>query len=67
MVGAADAVMPRLSWVVVMWDPSSGLVQRKAIEATAELFNIRLEMIEVRTPILTMHSWAQANAAPMRF
>jgi putative ABC transport system substrate-binding protein len=41
--------MPRLSSAIVMWDPTSGLVQRKAIEAAAELLNIRLEVIEVRS------------------
>ena len=41
--------LPQLSFAVVMWDPTSGLVQRKAIEATAGLLNVRLQVIEVRT------------------
>jgi len=41
--------MPGLSSLAVMWDPTSGPVQRKAIEATAKILNVRLQLIEVRS------------------
>ncbi|MGZ3410070.1 MAG: ABC transporter substrate-binding protein [Xanthobacteraceae bacterium] len=41
--------LPQLSSLVAMWDPTTGDVQRKAIEAAARQLNVRLEVIDVRT------------------
>jgi putative ABC transport system substrate-binding protein len=38
---------PTLSSVLVMWDPTTGLVQRKAVEDAVRALNIRIEVIEV--------------------
>jgi putative ABC transport system substrate-binding protein len=40
--------MPQLSKVVVLWDPATGPVQMKAVEAAANLLNVKLEILEVR-------------------
>jgi putative tryptophan/tyrosine transport system substrate-binding protein len=38
-----------LSRVAVLWDPTTGLTQIKAIEQAARLMNIKLDVIEIRT------------------
>jgi putative tryptophan/tyrosine transport system substrate-binding protein len=42
--------IPQLSRVAVLWDPSTGLFQKKAIEAAAQASKLTLEITEVRTP-----------------
>src|SRR5882757_3184623 len=40
-------VVPKLASMTVMWDPTSGPVQRKSVEEIAERLRIRLNFIEV--------------------
>jgi putative ABC transport system substrate-binding protein len=40
--------LPRLSRIGVLWDPATGLTQRRAIEAVAAVMNIALDIVEVR-------------------
>jgi putative ABC transport system substrate-binding protein len=40
--------MPQLARVVVLWDPATGTVQLKAVEAAGYLLNVKLEIVEVR-------------------
>ena len=42
--------IPQLSRVAVLWDPSTGLLQKEAIEGAAKATEIALETMEVRTP-----------------
>jgi putative tryptophan/tyrosine transport system substrate-binding protein len=49
-LGLLKDTLPRLSRVAVLWDPSTGLLQKKAIEAAAKASELPLEIIEVRTP-----------------
>jgi ABC-type uncharacterized transport system substrate-binding protein len=49
-LGLLKDALPRLSRVAVLWDPSTGLLQKKAIEAAAKASELPLEIIEVRTP-----------------
>jgi putative tryptophan/tyrosine transport system substrate-binding protein len=49
-LGLLKDTLPQLSHVAVLWDPSTGLVQRKAIEAAAKASKLTLETTEVRTP-----------------
>jgi putative ABC transport system substrate-binding protein len=49
-LGLLKDALPQLSHVAVLWDPSTGLFQKKAIEAAAEASKVTLETIEVRTP-----------------
>jgi putative ABC transport system substrate-binding protein len=49
-LGLLKDTLPQLSHVAVLWDPSTGLFQKKAIEGAAEASKITLETIEVRTP-----------------
>jgi ABC-type uncharacterized transport system substrate-binding protein len=39
-----------LSRVAVLWDPTTGSTQIKAIEQAARLLNIKLDVLEIRTP-----------------
>jgi len=41
------AVVPRLSRVGVLWDPSPGLTHRKALETAAQSVGIRLQVVQV--------------------
>jgi putative tryptophan/tyrosine transport system substrate-binding protein len=43
-------ILPQLSHVAALWDPSTGLFEKKAIEAAAQASKLVLETIEVRTP-----------------
>jgi putative tryptophan/tyrosine transport system substrate-binding protein len=49
-LGLMKDMLPRLSRVAALWDPSTGLLQKNAIEAAAKGSNLALETIEVRTP-----------------
>jgi putative ABC transport system substrate-binding protein len=49
-LGLLKDTLPQLSHVGVLWDPSTGLVQKNAIEAAAKASKLALETIEVRTP-----------------
>jgi putative ABC transport system substrate-binding protein len=40
--------LPQLSKIGVLWDPATGLTQRRAIEAVAAVMNITLDVVEVR-------------------
>jgi ABC transporter substrate binding protein len=42
-------VMPRLAKVAVLWDPTIGAVQMKAIEGAGKLLSVELEILEVRS------------------
>jgi putative tryptophan/tyrosine transport system substrate-binding protein len=49
-LGLLKDTLPQLSRVAILWDPSTGLFQKKAIEAAAKESKVTLETIEVRTP-----------------
>ena len=49
-LGLLKDTVPQLSHVAVLWDPSTGLFQKNAIEAAARASKLALEIIEVRTP-----------------
>ena len=49
-LGLLKEMLPQLSHVAVLWDQSTALFQKKAIEAAAEASKLTLETIEVRTP-----------------
>ena len=49
-LGLLKDTLPQLSHVAVLWDSSTGLFQKKAIEAAARASKLALEIIEVRTP-----------------
>jgi putative tryptophan/tyrosine transport system substrate-binding protein len=40
--------LPQLTKIGVLWDPATGFTQLRAIEAAAEIMNIKLEIVEVR-------------------
>jgi putative ABC transport system substrate-binding protein len=42
--------IPELSRVAVLWDPSTGVMQRKAVEGAAQLLGVTLDILEVRSP-----------------
>jgi putative ABC transport system substrate-binding protein len=44
------AIVPDLSRVVVLWDPSPGTAHRRAIESTAVSLGVHLQVLEVRKP-----------------
>jgi putative ABC transport system substrate-binding protein len=41
--------IPQLSRVAILWDPSTGSMQKKAVERAAGLLNVMLEILEVQT------------------
>lgn len=43
-------VIPSLSNVVVLWDPATPTIQTKAVAAAAQLLNVKIEIMQVRTP-----------------
>jgi putative tryptophan/tyrosine transport system substrate-binding protein len=49
-LGLLKDTLPQLSRVAILWDPSTGLFQKKAIAAAAKESKVTLETIEVRTP-----------------
>jgi putative ABC transport system substrate-binding protein len=49
-LGLLKDTLPQLSHVAVLWDTSTGLLQKKAIELAAKASKLRLETMEVRTP-----------------
>jgi putative ABC transport system substrate-binding protein len=56
-------IVPRLSSVLVMWDPTSGLVQRKAVEEAAAQSHIRLQILEVGSLDLIDDAFLRASKA----
>jgi len=42
--------VPELSRVAVLWDPSTGLMQKKAVERAAESLGVTLDILEVQSP-----------------
>ncbi|HTS53824.1 MAG TPA: ABC transporter substrate-binding protein [Burkholderiales bacterium] len=44
------AMVPRLSGVVVLWDPSPGAVHLQAVKKLAGSFRVQLQVVEVRKP-----------------
>jgi putative ABC transport system substrate-binding protein len=49
-LGLLKDMLPQLSRVAVLWDPSTGSLQKKAIEDAANASKITPETVEVRTP-----------------
>jgi putative ABC transport system substrate-binding protein len=49
-LGLLKDALPQLSHVAALWDPSTALIQKKAIEDAAIASKLALETIEVRTP-----------------
>jgi putative ABC transport system substrate-binding protein len=49
-LGLLKDTFPQLSHVAVLWDPSTGLFQKKAIETAAKASKLAVDTIEVRTP-----------------
>jgi putative ABC transport system substrate-binding protein len=49
-LGLLKETIPQLSRVAILWDPSTGLFQKQAIEAAAKASKVTLETMEVRTP-----------------
>ena len=43
-------VMPQLAHVAVLWDPRTGLVQLRAVEAAAQTLGVQLHILEVQAP-----------------
>ena len=43
-------MIPRLSRVAVLWDPSTGQQQKRSVEGAAEQLKVTLEVMEVRSP-----------------
>jgi putative ABC transport system substrate-binding protein len=43
-------VLPGLSRVAALWDPSPGVAHRQALEGTAQSFKLQLQVIEVHKP-----------------
>jgi putative ABC transport system substrate-binding protein len=41
--------IPQLSRVAILWDPSTGSMQKKAVERAAGLLHVTLEILEVQT------------------
>jgi len=53
-LGLLKDAVPQLSRAAILWDPSTGLVQKKAIEDAAKASKVTLETMEVQTrPIST--------------
>jgi putative ABC transport system substrate-binding protein len=42
--------IPKLSWVAVLWDPSTGLKQKQSVERASGPLKVSLEILEVRSP-----------------
>jgi putative tryptophan/tyrosine transport system substrate-binding protein len=59
-------LIPGLSRVAVLWDPSPGDTHLKAVQDAAQSFNVQLQIIEVRTPnhielaLSALRGWPQA-------
>jgi putative ABC transport system substrate-binding protein len=50
MVTDVKETVPELSRVAVLWDPSTGTMQKKAVEGAAELLGVTLVILEVQSP-----------------
>jgi putative ABC transport system substrate-binding protein len=44
------AMLPGLSGVVVLWDPSPGPTHLRAVQSVARSFGVQFQVVEVRTP-----------------
>jgi putative ABC transport system substrate-binding protein len=53
--------MPQLARVAVLWDPTTGTVQMKAVESAGNLLNVKLEILEVRGTANLDDSILEAN------
>ena len=49
-LGLLKDTYPQLSHAAILWDPSTGLFQKKAIEDAAKQSKLAVDTIEVRTP-----------------
>jgi hypothetical protein len=47
MVGGLKEAVPKISSVAVFWDSSTGPTQIRAIEAAAQILNIKLVILEM--------------------
>jgi putative ABC transport system substrate-binding protein len=43
-------IVPQLSYLVVLWDPTTPMVQTRAVSTAAQLLNIKTEILELRSP-----------------
>ena len=43
-------IVPGITKLVVLWDPSTPRVQQKAVTAAAQLINVKTEVLELRSP-----------------
>ena len=55
-------MVPELSDVVVIWDPSPGAAHLRAVESAAASFEIRYQVIEVRKPVDIDRAFASIHA-----
>jgi len=49
-LGVLKETIPQLSRVAVLWDPTTGSMHKKAVEAAAEAPKVSLEVLEVQIP-----------------
>ena len=49
-LGLLKETIPQLSRVAVLWDPTTGSMHKKAVEAAAEAPKVSLEVLEVQIP-----------------
>ena len=57
-------MVPGLSSVVVLWDPSPGAAHLHAVESAALSFGVRLQVIEVRKPEDIDRAFASIHGRP---
>ena len=57
-------ILPGLSSVVVLWDPSPGAAHLHAVEKAAASFGVSLQIIEVRKPVDIDHAFASIRGHP---
>ena len=57
-------MVPGLSSVVVLWDPSPGEAHLRAVEKAAASFGVRLQVIEVRKPEDIDRAFASMRGRP---
>jgi putative tryptophan/tyrosine transport system substrate-binding protein len=50
--------IPKLSSIVVLWDPNTGSVQLDAVKAAGHILNVKLEVIEIRAIAEVEHGLA---------
>jgi putative ABC transport system substrate-binding protein len=49
-LGLLKETIPQLSRLAVLWDPSTGTMQKKSVEGAAEAFKVTLQILEVPRP-----------------